>query len=370
MRVIVATSLIAGMISCGVTEGVEDHRDTSILVPQGVVRGGPNFRISAVGATDDCSIYVAGSRWGSLVRLDNFGHAVALPSPRRRRDSRIDPGGHGGLTLTYRLVDGATVAASVNRVGDILFYPSGSTVTGPPVHISERRYVAATFGPRRRDTRDAANASAPLLRVFGRDGEALGSRGLLDAQDGWLMNRAVVGARGDTVVVVSLYDGVMHVYDLGPEVRDTTALWVRRLPTYVPYARARETVDHDIPWIESGGTLRTYDELPQLHDAVVAYPFVYALQTRTAQRRPRRWMRPWGPWMWHVTARSLEVYDLQGRSLASHAVPLAARRVAGDANGRVMALMSDSLIVVYGLVDADAGCAVVRGRLLISDMPP
>jgi len=216
-----------------------------------------------------------------------------------------------------------------------------------------------------------------LVQVIDRRGRVVASAAPLAHRDGlylpWLMNRAVLGLRGDTIAALILSSGRLLKYV--PKVDDAIFRFHSAidLPRYFEAPEPKEEVLM-WPWINQGPHPFVHNEVSHVETATFAGDRLYTLRNYDAE-----WVQVDKDTfydtkgLWRVTSRGLEVYDFDGTRLARLAIPsLSKPWIRADMEGRMFVGSGDSIVVVSDPTTTSGSCPAMPAKIAIpvDDVPP
>lgn len=334
-----------------------------------------SFRVSGAMTFDNCSILIAGSEWGTLARIESDGSVSRITArvPGARMRTRLAPG-QGDEVIAWSDDPGYWALVTPNLSVTLLPAKLASLeagVVGPTVGTKLGYFTAvSSSGSPRRSSKPPQELPMGVLR--GHRGELLAAIGSIQQVGGeyltWFASRAVVGAMADTLMVLTLSDGVVTGW-----VQPYTApLWTDTLPGYFRVPPAREEVWR-WPWIEYGGEIPNVVAVSSASAAGIGSDgTIVAVRNLSAT-----WRKTSTPYSrvkgrWAVIDQILESYSPRGELLRRFEIPSGeVRWVSVDKDNRVYMRIGEEVLVV-SISDRHSDCPPIPESVIIdiADGPP
>ncbi len=354
------------LLGMGCLDAGETSIDPSTL-PElhvtGQVTGNQRFRISSATATDSCGIVVVGRDWGTAVSVmpenPNGGAGTVTRLPGYPEGANVARSGNHEVVYWYEEPEGwgMVLGGDDARPFSPPEHPWGGLAIGPVVPLSAGRFAMAIFGGTKGRRMPEKSSHTPLVLIVDSSGESIGRVGELKSGRGHyrpsLMAKSIVGAVGDTVLVLTFQDATLTAYDVTAGGTADRALWSEELPRYISTSDPREEV-MDAPWVVNAPW--SVVSLPQVTVAAFdRFGNVYAIRPTSR----RRTIGGGGGFeikrQWVGANHILEMFDLRGRVKGRYRLPsglLGWLNVAP--NGRIFLLTAtDSLTATNSLLLVD-----------------
>jgi hypothetical protein len=208
--------------------------------------------------------------------------------------------------------------------------------------------------------------------VRGQQGALLGMIGTIPEMRGeylsWFASRAIVGVKADTVIVLTLSEGVITAW-VSPYV---VPVWTDTLPHYFRPPVVREEV-WQWPWIEYGGEIPNVVGVSSVAAAAVGGDgTIVAVRNRSAEWRRTSMPNSRINGRWAVVYQTLESYSPRGELLARFQMPSGeVRWLSMDKDNRVFIRVGEEVLIV-NLAAPSSRCAPFPATVSINiaDAPP
>lgn len=339
-----------------------------------------SFYVSGIAVAGPCEVFLVGSSWGSLVRLDlsigTIRRVGQLPMHPRR--TQLQATSSNGLMFWSQpdhvlgLID--TDRRLFQQI-EVPKHPWGGRAIGAATALEDGRIAMAPLGGQLiRSPRPWREA--PLVYLLDRQGRVAQHLGRVRDVGGQYLSavwsQVSLGAVPDTLLVVRLADAAVARFPVVGSRRGAPV--TAQLPKYLGVSRIWEDVWR-AEWLLNGAQPRVY-LLPQFSSAVFS-PSGRLFVVRNGAAKWRTVDEPLlnriyrRPGKWQVTEEWLEVYGRDGSRTGAFSLPEGGRRLVADAGGYLFMASEGGAVVVVGDPTQARACALRRRVFQIpySDSP-
>jgi len=248
---------------------------------------------------------------------------------------------------------------------------------GPLALLPNGQYAVAPVGDARSPrVRPHPWVPGRLLVVIDSAGMTTGAAGLIQDEEGeylpWLGSRLGLGAVADTVLAVTLSDGVLHGFPRLGSTFDPEGSWSFQLPVYLDPPNPVEEVRR-LPWIQVGGDRIKFLEIPHVK-AVTFGPRGHVFAIRNYAFRWRRFRDALftSQGQWEASKSGLEVYSHRGQLEGAFVLPgRHIRWLRVDRRGRMLIRTDQSLVIGQDPTAPQSECQSMPSMILVpnEDLP-
>lgn len=345
------------------------------------VIGDSTFVVGEVVLMPDCSLVIAGARWGTIVRVDSDGRQarVDVPEVRGSGSVTLHPLSSGDViistqdaraTVVYSPRDGSTRELFVQQSVAGLGVPS----VGAFASIGRRDLVVAPFGERSPAVQQSSVSGQPaMVHLDSTDasiawiGEAVKAEGrYLPA----LLARRTIVAYSDSIFSFRLTSGVLDVYrrdDSGSwhltRSRSMKHLWRMKPPSEILLS---------MPWIDEGVPVRlTY--VPYALSAAFrpSDASLFAIRPYSVTWLVRRDDYSSLRGRWRIDSIGLEQYDREGNRVGAFALAIDTDVVKASDKGYLVLRARSGKAFVVKAKGAAEPCLLPRTvKMRVFDLEP